>query len=306
MPRPKILVIGSCNIDFVMQLPKLPAVGETITDGQFMQAFGGKGANQAVAAARAGGDVQFIACTGNDVYADSMLLSWKNDGMDVSRVVRTTQAPTGAALIMAGKAGENYLAVAPGANYQLRPEHVTDQAGLIASADWVILQMEIAPETTRRILDIARQSGTKVLLNFAPVSSTQIEISPAVTGLVVNEHEAAALTGTSVKDRPEAITAARTLLGRGPLFVAITLGAQGTVVVTKNEEFHVPARPVHAIDTTAAGDTFCGALAVALGEGGSLRQAVEFATAAAAISVTRIGAQPSIPSRAEIDAMLPQ
>ncbi len=150
-----------------------------------------------------------------------MLKNWQNDGIDVSRVLRTTEAPTGVALIMSGKAGENYLGVAPGANYRLRPEHITAQSELIQAAARAVLQMELAVETTQRILEIAYRSATEALFNFAPARSKQIAILPSMTGLVVNEPEAATLTGISVKDRPEAVTAARMLLDREPSFVAV-------------------------------------------------------------------------------------
>lgn len=302
--KSRITVIGSSNADMIMKVPHLPARGETVTDGQFTATFGGKGANQAVAAARAGGQVTFLACVGQDTIGQNMIDNFTRDGIDTSRILRTPDAPSGAALVMFDSRGENYLAVAPGANDCIHPHHIDAAEALIASSAMVVMQMEIPIDTTGRALEIAAKHQVPVLFNFAPVRTREVPVSAAMTGLVVNENEASELSGLLVGSLDQAKVAGDALLKRGPKFVIITLGRHGACVVTREGCFHVASLPVTPIDTTAAGDTFCGALAAALVEGQSLSDAVRFATAAAAISVTRLGAQPSIPQRSDIESMV--
>ena len=302
--RKKIAVIGSSNVDFIMKLSRLPRTAETITDGTFLQAFGGKGANTAVAVARAGGDTLFLGCLGEDVYAGQVLENLKADGVDPSRTFVDQGVATGAALIMLNDKGENYLAVAPGSNYRLTPERIRANADLIESAAMVLLQMEVPIETSNEILAIAGEKGTPVLFNYAPARGLEVPVGKAMTILAVNEIEAGALAGKDVKDADAAMAAAADLKGRGPEVVIVTLGAEGSVVVAEGVREVVPAFKVAAVDTTAAGDTFCGAFAVARVEGKSTPEAIRFANAAAALSVTRMGAQPSIPKRSEIEAFL--
>lgn len=299
-----IVVIGSANVDMIVRVPRLPGPGETVGGGRFAQAFGGKGANQAVAAARAGGRVAFLARVGTDDLGKAMLKAYQREGIDASLVESTSAAASGTALILIDARGENAIAVAPGANDLLTPADIDAAAAAIRSAAMVVLQMEIPAASVRRTLEIAQAAGVPVLFNFAPAGSTEVPVSAAMTGLVVNETEAQALTGASVTGVASAFAAAKGLRARGPGFVAVTLGREGACVAGPEGEFHIPARRVEPVDTTAAGDTFCGALAATLVEGRGLRAAMEFATAAAAISVTRLGAQPSIPTRAEIEAML--
>ena len=296
----RILVIGSSNADMIVRLPKLPALGETVTDGEFMQTFGGKGANQAVAAARAGGRVTFLTCLGRDAFGDAMLRNFRRDGIDVSGVVRTDRTPSGAALVMFDRRGDNYLAVAPGANYQMTPRNIEAADELIRRSAMIVMQLEVPVDTTRKALTLAARAGVPVLFNYAPARTRQIAVSSHMSGLVVNEVEAEALSGLPVGNRRQACAAARKLLAKGPRYVIVTLGRRGACVVNQEGGFHVPAFKVEPVDSTAAGDTYCGALAVALLDGGSLRAAAQYAAAAAAISVTRMGAQPSIPTRGEI------
>lgn len=304
LERRRIVVIGSANVDMVVRLPSLPSRGETVTDGEFLQVFGGKGANQAVAAARAGGDVALITCLGRDAPGDAMVKSFRGDGIDVRGIVRTDLAPSGAALVMFDRHGDNYLAVAPGANYQLTPGHVEAAESVIRHAAMLVMQLEIPVDTTRTTLALAEKAGVPVLFNYAPARTCHLPVSSQMTGLVVNEIEASELSGLSVSNRAQALAAARKLKARGPRFVIVTLGRHGACVVGGNEVFHVPAFPVKPVDSTAAGDTYCGALAVALVEGRPLAEASTFAAAAAAISVTRAGAQPSIPTRTHIQRFL--
>ena len=302
--RRRITVIGSSNIDFVMRMERLPKVGESVADAEYMQTFGGKGANQAVAAARAGGTVSFVNCVGNDPYATQMVANFERDGIDTSHIFHETDVPSGTALIMVGESGNNYLGVAPGANYRLTPERVDTKRSLIAASAVVLLQYEIVSQTVERVLEIAREEQTPVLFNFAPARTFPTERLSLVHTLVVNESEAAALAGRPVETEDDARSAAKTLRAMGPQVVIVTLGAAGSLVSSGDGVVHVPAYPVDAIDTTAAGDTYCGSLATALAEGRPLDEAVRFASAAAALSVRRMGAQPSTPWRAEIEEFL--
>jgi ribokinase len=299
-----IAVIGSANVDLIMRLPRLPARGETITGGEFSQVFGGKGANAAVAVARAGGTVAFAGCVGDDVYGPEITTSLRSDSVDTTYLTVGEGVPTGTALIFFDAQGENYLGVAPGANAAFTPERALEGEALIADASVLLLQMEIPAATTEAILGLAGAHGTRVIFNYAPAGDLAVPVGPAMTGLIVNETEAAALAGRPVTDPSEAATVAAVLRERGPEFVVVTLGAAGAHVESDGVRALVPAFPVDPVDTTAAGDTFCGALAVALAEGNALDAAARFANAAAALAVTRVGAQPSIPRRNEIDAFL--
>ena len=299
-----IVIIGSSNVDFIMKMPRLPKIGETITDATFMQVFGGKGANQAVAAARAGGNVSFVNCVGDDPITPAMLAQYKKDGINTDFVFRETGVPSGAALVMIGEQGSNYLSVAPGANYRLTPTYVDKALELIKGAEIVVLQYEILPETLKHALTLCARFGKKVMWNCAPARAFDAAFLKNVTILVVNENEAEALSGIAVKDAASAREAARRLADLGCNCVILTLGAGGSVIQSPGGEHFVPAFKVEALDTTAAGDVYCGSLAVAIVEGRSIADAAMFASAAAAISVTRLGAQPSAPMRNEIDKFL--
>ena len=300
----RITIIGSANTDFIMKLPALPKLGETVGEGVFLQAFGGKGANQAVAAARAGGNVEFIGGLGADTLGQQTLANLQADGIDISLCVTTPNHATGTALILVDAQGNNSIAVAPGANFALTPDDIETCADVIRDSALIVIQMEIPAATVRRVLEIAEQHATPVLFNFAPARTKDLSVTSAMTILVVNELEAEALTGFTVSDITQAESAARNLLAHGSQSVIVTLGAQGSVAASHTDCFHVLAFDVTPVDSTAAGDVFCGALATALVEAKSLPDAVLFATAAASLSVTRMGAQPSIPIRAEIEAFL--
>lgn len=302
--KPVITVIGSANVDFIMKAPHLPQPGETVTDCAFRQTFGGKGANQAVAAARAGGSVRFVTCLGDDLYAPVLIESLKKDGIDVSRIRTARGTNTGSALVMFDGAGENYLTVSPGANYRVTPAMVKRSENRIADSAMLLLQMEIPLESNLAVLELAARHGVPVLYNYAPVRDASIGVGANMHGLVVNEVEAAALLGIRAVTPADAPAAAGALRRRGPVFVIITLGGKGMAISSRSGTRFIPAYPVRPVDTTAAGDTFCGALAVALAEKKPLFAAARFAAAAAAITVTRMGAQPSIPFRSEIDHFL--
>ncbi len=304
MTRPRLTVIGSSNTDFVMQLPKLPGVGETVTDGRFVQTFGGKGANQAVAAARAGGDVVFVTCLGNDTFAPMMENTFAAEGIDTTFVRRDEAQASGSALVMFDEAGRNYLAVAPGSNYALTAAHVRDAAGVIRGSAAVVLQNEISPEANAAAIAAATEGRVPVLLNYAPIRDAPIALSDQIAVLTVNESEASALADARPVDSDTAADIASALQASGPETVIITLGEMGVVIRQQDRCERLNAHNVEAVDTTAAGDTFCGVLAVALGEGRSMSDACRLANAAAALTVSRLGAQPSIPPRSEINTFL--
>jgi ribokinase len=299
-----ILVVGSTNVDFLIKGDKLPMLGETVTDGIFMQNFGGKGANQAVGAARAGGKVTFVTCLGEDHYADQLIENFRSDGIDTGFVFREEGIATGSALIMLDDQGNNYLSVAPGSNYRMSTLHINKAMDALKATDMIILQMEIPLETNAYIFQLAAQYKKKILFNLAPARPFDFSLLKYVYAFVVNEVEASMVTGQKVETDQEVIEAAEDLKRRGPQIVIITLGSRGAYVVSGETKEFIPAFKVKAVDTTAAGDVYCGSLAVALVEGKPVREAIRFAAAASAISVTRLGAQPSAPVRAEIDAML--
>lgn len=300
----KIVVIGSSNVDLLMKMDHLPGKGETVTDAVFMQVYGGKGANQAVAAARAGGNVAFVNCVGEDAYTPKMVQNYEHDGIDTRYVFHEKGVASGHALIMIGDEGNNYLSVAPEANYRLTPAKIDDAMPVIEDAAIIVMQYEIPADTIKYVIDIANKRNIPVLWNFAPARAFDLSYIPKVKILVLNEVEAGFLAQMPVENEADAEKAAVKLVKQGVEKVIITLGAKGAFVVTKDEKVGVPAFKVDAVDTTAAGDTFCGAYAVANVEGKSPEEALRFASAAAAISVTRMGAQPSAPSRMEIDDFL--
>lgn len=300
----KIVVIGSSNVDMVMKMDHLPARGETVTDAQFMQTFGGKGANQAVAAARAGGEVAFVNCVGSDVFSHIMIENFIRDGINVEYVFREKGIPSGTALVMIGDRGNNYLSVAPGANYRLTPAHIDRATDMIRQAEIIVLQYEILAETIAYVIEKAAQQKKKVLWNFAPAHKINRKLLSKINILVVNEVEASFLSGRKVETEQDINKAAENLLKRGVETVIITLGAEGSFLAAPAIKEKIAAFKVKAVDTTAAGDVYCGTLAVALVEGKSLKDAVRFAGAASAISVTKLGAQPSAPFRKEIDEFM--
>ncbi len=304
MAKPKILVVGSSNTDMIIKLDRIPQPGETILGGEFTTAAGGKGANQAVAAARAGGQVTFVARVGRDMFGEQAVAGFVKDGIQVEYVTRDHAAPSGVALIFVAKDGENSIAVAGGANGALSPADVKKAKGSIAGASAVVMQLETPLATVQAAAELAARAKVPVILNPAPARVLPDKLLKLVSILTPNETEAELLTGIAVTDQATAAQAADELRARGVQTVILTLGARGAFVATASTRELVPGFRVKAVDTTAAGDVFNGALAVALGEGTPLIQAVRFANAAAAISVTRLGAQPSAPARKEIQRLL--
>jgi len=302
--RPRIVVVGSSNTDMIIRLDHIPRPGETILGGEFLTAAGGKGANQAVGAARAGGDVTFVARVGRDVFGDQAIEGFRRDGIRVKAVFRDPKRPSGVALIFVARDGENSIAVASGANSALRPGDVLRARAAFLSADVVLTQLETPLKTVSEAVKLARRAGVLTILNPAPARSLPDRLLEDISILTPNESEAEFLSGIKVRDECSASKAARKLRQRGVKTVILTLGARGALVCSSDGEMLVPGYKVKAVDTTAAGDIFNGALAVNLGEGEQLVDAVRFANAAAAISVTRLGAQPSAPQRKEIEAFL--
>lgn len=300
----KIVVIGSSNIDLIMKMDRLPSRGETVGDAEFLQVYGGKGANQAVGAARAGGNVAFISCVGEDVYTPQMLQNYKDDGIDTSYVFQEKGLSSGHALIMIGDAGNNYISVAPGANYALDREKIDEAMPVIDQAAMIILQSEILADTIKYIVDIAHEKHIPIMWNFAPAREFDMNYIARTNILVVNEVETEFLTGVKIIDQESAETAAVKLIENGTEIVILTLGSKGARAFSIAEKHFVPAFVVDAVDTTAAGDVFCGSFAVARIEGKSLKESLKFANAAAALSVTMMGAQPSAPTREQIEGFL--
>ena len=295
----KVVVIGSSNIDMVAQVSHLPAPGETVGDANFMQSLGGKGANQAVAAARLGGSVTFVTSLGNDMYADILKKHFKKEDITTDYIIDDVNHPTGTALIFVADSGENCIAVAPGANYSLLPGSITHFSEVIDEADIIVMQAEIPYETIKKIALSAKQKGKKILFNPAPACLIDEELMKAIDILVVNELEAAFISGIEYTgNNLEEI--ALSLLQAGARNAVITLGSQGVYMKNDKEIIQLPGYKVNAIDTIAAGDTFCGALAVICAQRKIDRDALSFANAAAAIAVTRSGAQPSIPTLDEV------
>lgn len=299
--RPHIVVAGSSNTDMILQLDRLPRPGETLLGGKFQTASGGKGANQAVAAARAGGAVTFVARVGDDAFGNQAIEAFQADDIDVRYVVRDARSPSGVALIFVAPDGANCIGVAPGANARLRPNDIRRARPALADARIALLQLEIPLETVIATAEMAARVGCPIVLNPAPACPLPDSLLRQIAVLTPNETEAEVLTGLKVTTEIEAAKAADVLRARGPETVIITLGANGAYVASRDLHERVPGYPVQPVDTTAAGDVFNGALAVALAGDRPLLDAVRFANAAAALSVTRLGAQPSAPTRRAIE-----
>jgi ribokinase len=299
-----IVVIGSSNTDMIIKIPRIPKPGETILGGKFNTAAGGKGANQAMAAARAGGDVTFVARVGDDIFGQQAIKGFKKDYINVDHVLTDNHEPSGVALIFVDEKGENSIAVASGANAQLSVKDVENAQSAILSAGILLMQLETPIETIRKSASIAQNSGAKIILNPAPAQLLDNELLSMLDILTPNETEAELLSGIKVTDIESAKRAGKILLEKGLDKVIITLGNKGALLVTENETELISGFKVDAIDTTAAGDTFNGTLAVGLAEGKELKDAIKMANAAAALSVTKLGAQPSAPSRNDIEKML--
>ena len=302
--KPRLVVIGSSNTDMIVRVNHLPRPGETVLGGRFCMEAGGKGANQAVAAARAGARVTFISRLGRDAFGEQALAGFRREGLDVRHVLRDRREPSGTALICVGGDGQNSIAVAPGANARLSRTDIRRAQSAIQGAAGLMLQLETPLATVETAAEIAAAAGVPVTLNPAPACPLPTSLLRLVSVLTPNETETETLTGIPLRSDAAIVDAAGALLAHGPRIVVITLGARGAFVASGSGHEFVPGFRVKVVDSTAAGDVFNGALTVALAEGQSLGHAVRFANAAAALSVTRLGAQPSAPTRAAINRWL--
>jgi ribokinase len=295
-----ITVIGSSNTDMMIKVPRIPGPKEVVLGGKFSTAPGGKGANQAVASARAGGKVTFVARVGEDIFGEQALRGFKEEGINTDFIVKDKDAPSGIAEIFVAEGGENCTAVASGANLNLSVYDITAAKDAILASDILLMQLEIPLKTVQYAAKFAYDNGIRVILNPAPGQPLPIDLLKIVTILTPNEAEAEMLTGIKVEDEGSAEDAGRILISKGVNKVIITIGRKGALILDSSGSELVGGFKVHAVDTTAAGDIFNGALAVALAEKKNIWEAVRFANAAAALSVTRLGAQPSAPIRNDI------
>jgi ribokinase len=304
MNTARVVVIGSSNTDMVVKAARIPQPGETVLGGEFVMVPGGKGANQAVAAARLGAEVTLVARLGTDPFGETSLRNFREAGIRTEAIIQDPESASGVALILVDAGGENAIAVAPGANARLTPGDVDRAEAAIRAADVVVLQLEVPIETVLHALRLAKRYERPVILNPAPASPVPEEMFALVDILTPNETEAEMLLGGGAAGLGGIAATAEALRAKGVGTVVVTLGREGAYVVGPEGSFHVAGRHVQAVDTTAAGDAFTGALACALAEGRALADALEFATAAAALSVTRVGAQSSLPDRAAVEAFM--
>ncbi|MGJ7346178.1 ribokinase [Morganella morganii] len=304
MTTSRLTVLGSINVDHIMNIAQFPAPGETVIGKQYQTAFGGKGANQAVACGRSGADITFIACVGDDAIGAEILAQLQRDRIHIAAVSVVPEAATGVAMIFVNEDGENVIGISAGANAALTPEHFAPYKGLVEQSDALLMQLESPLETVIAAAQAAKNHQTRVILNPAPARELPDSLLKLVDVITPNETEAEKLTGISVSDETGAARAAQVLHDKGIGQVLITLGSRGVWLSVNGEGRRIPGFKVNAVDTIAAGDTFNGAYVTALLEGKPADEAVRFAHAAAAIAVTRRGAQPSVPWRREIDAFL--
>ena len=299
----RIVVIGSCNTDMVINTERLPQPGGTIIGGNFFMNAGGKGANQAVAAARLGGQVSFMAKVGNDHFGTRSIEQYRNEGIDVEHILVDGDHPSGVALIMVDAKGENCIAVASGANALLCPEDIDKAVEIIDRGDILLMQLETPLDTVEHAARIAHERGKRVILNPAPAQHLPDSLLKNLYMIIANETETEHISGIRITDMESICRAADIISGRGVENVVITLGSKGAFIKENGSYHKVPAIKVKAVDATAAGDTFCGALCVAFAEHKNIIDAVEFANRCASVTVTRMGAQSSLPYRGEIDEM---
>lgn len=298
----KIVVLGSSNTDLVIRSSRMPRPGETLLGGDFMMAAGGKGANQAVAIARLGSPVRFIAKVGCDMFGDRAVEQYAAEGIDTSTILRDSDTPSGVALITVDGAGENSIVVAGGANNKMTVADVDSMRDHIESADYLLMQLEVPIPVIEHAAAIAFEAGVKVVLNPAPAAKLSDGLLSKCYMLTPNETECGIIAGVPVENCEQAEAAAEMLIAKGVQNVIVTLGSKGSLYKSETERVLIPAHCVKAVDTTAAGDTYNGALCVALSEGKTICEAAAFATKASAISVTRAGAQPSLPTRDEVES----
>lgn len=297
-----VVVVGSLNVDLVVRAPRLPLPGETLIGDSFATDQGGKGGNQAVAAARMGARVAMLGRVGGDAHGERLVQALKREGIDCGAVSVDDTHPSGVASIMVADGGENSIVVVAGANHRLMPAHIEAHAGLLQVAKVVVAQLETPLASVLLALRLAQQGGATTVLNAAPAANLSAQQLGVVDWLVVNENEAQALVGLPAGDAAQARLAALALRALGPRHVVVTLGGAGLVHAAESSVAHHAAAQVQAVDATGAGDTFVGALAACLASGELPETALQWGQAAAAVAVTRRGAQSAMPSRAEVRA----
>jgi len=297
-----LVVLGSLNMDLAVRTESLPRPGETVLGNGFAMVPGGKGANQAASVARHGARVEMIGCVGDDAFGEALRANLQQQGVGVARVRTVPRTATGVAVIIVDAQGENSIVVAPGANAEVTVDDALSARELVSAAGALVVQCEVPAAAVRAAIEMAASAGVAVILNAAPAHGIDRALLAGVPYVIVNEHEAEYLTGVAVTGVASAARAARALQALGAGVAIVTLGADGALFVVGNEATHVPAREVPVVDTTAAGDAFVGGFAVALLRGLPLREAVRYATCAGTLATTVFGAQPSLPSAAEVDA----
>ncbi|HLO92031.1 MAG: ribokinase [Chloroflexota bacterium] len=303
MQTKKIVVVGSCNTDMVIKADRLPIPGETILGGVFLMNPGGKGANQAVAASRLGGNVTLISKTGNDVFGRQSVTLYNAENIKTDYIFSDSKNPSGVALITVDSFGENCIVVASGANASLCRADIDKAAAEIENSDLVLMQLEIPIDTVEYVAEMAHKKGIKVILNPAPARALSDTLLKNLYIIIPNKSEAEILSGIKVIDLESAKQAANIISEKGVDIVVITLGSQGALIKEYDNYQFVEAVKVDAVDTTAAGDVFCGSVCVGLSEGKSILESVKMAARASAITVTRMGAQSSIPYRSELASL---
>ncbi len=299
--NPKVVVVGSLNMDLVVQAGRRPETGETLMGKEFGMFIGGKGSNQAIAAARLGADVTMIGRLGTDLFGDTLMAAHAEEGICTNNVIRDTEAGTGVASILIDADGDNSIVLVPQANMRLSVEDIERASASIAAADVLLLQLEVPISASQRAAEIAKSNGATVVLNPAPAQELPDDFLAQVDILTPNEVETESLSGVRVSITTDAERAAKVLLDKGLSAVISTLGERGALLLTSDLTQQVPAFTVEVVDTTAAGDAFCGALATALARGDNLVDAVAFANAAGALAVTVLGAAPSMPTAAQVE-----
>lgn len=295
----KVLVVGSINMDLVVRVPHSPRPGETVLGGDFETFPGGKGANQAVAASRMGGEVTMVGRVGSDNFGDNLIQGLVEDNIRTTYVIKDTGTPTGIAMIAVAANGENMIVVASGANYKVSEEDVTNARDIMRDTDLLLLQLECPMEAVVAAIDLAKAYDIPVVLNPAPAQPLSQALLANVDILTPNETELMMLAGEDTVDK-----AVKKVLSWGTKNLIVTLGANGARVITEGVDRHIPAHEITAVDTTAAGDAFNGALAVAYAEGKSLLEAVDYGMAAGALAATQRGAQPSLPTRDAVENLI--
>lgn len=301
----RIIVVGSANVDFVVKTPHIPSPGETVLGRDFMMVMGGKGANQAVGAARLGADVTFITCIGQDIFGDQCLAAYQNEGIATEFIKRDADDATGVALIAVAESGENSITVASGANMQLLPTDVEKASKAFETADALLVQLEVPIDTILSAARLARKYGLKVILNPAPAQLLSSELLRNVDVITPNHIEARQILGISEAESVANEYLGEKLQGKGLATTIITLGGDGALLMSQSDCMHVPSFKVEAIDTTAAGDAFNAGLTVAMAQKGtSLVQAVRYACACGALATTQVGAQTSLPTQQQVAAFI--